>query len=404
MRFASLNIKLLIKAMSKSSSVRLSGENLKSIPINQENLFPEAVEYIPNQQKFLLTSLTEGTINALDEQGNLTPFAEDERLVSTIGIEIDEKQNRVLATNSDLGVSDSTSPETQNNLAALGIFDLTTGETIDYVDLGGLRPGEPHLANDVAVDNFGNAYVTDSLSPIIYKVDTEGNPSVFLENEQFAGEGFNLNGIAAHQDFLLVADSNDGEIFKVPLDNPEEFTQVEIDRELLNADGLLLADEDELVVVTNDGSEESSNSVFVLESDDNWESAQITDELAIEGEFTTAATTKDEQLLVLDAGLDNLFSNQLPFDDFRILEVGSIDNRNSFNLQDFANDLNLEQTLNNLDLLSNVEDTDMFADLFSINFGASSDSENSQDIIDGINKSLSEVKSFIIEESDNIIS
>ena len=281
--------------MSKSSSVRLGGENLNSISVNQENLFPEAVEYVRDQQKFLLTSLTEGTINAVDEQGNLTSFAEDERLISTIGIDIDEKQNRVLASNSDLGVSNNTSPETQNNLAALGIFDLTTGETIDYVDLGGLRPGEPHLANDVAVDNFGNAYVTDSLSPIIYKVDTEGYPSVFLENEQFAGVGFNLNGIAAHQDFLLVADSNDGAIFKVPLDNPEEFTQVEIDRELLNADGLLLADKDELVVVTNDGSEESSNSVFVLESDDNWKSAQITDELAIEGEFTTAETTTKDK-------------------------------------------------------------------------------------------------------------
>lgn len=388
--------------MSKSSSVRLGGENLNSISVNQENLFPEAVEYVRDQQKFLLTSLTEGTINAVDEQGNLTSFAEDERLISTIGIEIDEKQNRVLATNSDLGVSNNTSPETQNNLAALGIFDLTTGETIDYVDLGGLRPGEPHLANDVAVDNFGNAYVTDSLSPIIYKVDTEGNPSVFLENEQFAGVGFNLNGIAAHQDFLLVADSNDGAIFKVPLDNPEEFTQVEIDRELLNADGLLLADKDELVVVTNDGSEESSNSVFVLESDDNWKSAQITDELAIEGEFTTAATTTEDKLLVLDAGLDNLFSNQLPFDDFRILEVGLINNRDKFGLQDFVNDLNLKELLNNIDFLSNVEDTDMFADLFSINFGTSSGGDDYQSFINDINKSLSEVKSFVIEESDNI--
>ncbi|MBV6626693.1 MAG: hypothetical protein KI793_27775 [Rivularia sp. (in: Bacteria)] len=54
-------------------------------------------------------------------------------------------------------------------------------------------------------------------------------------------------------------------------------------------------------------------------------------------------------------------------------------------------------------MLSNIEDTDMFADLFSINFGASSDSGNSQDLIDGINQSLSEVESFIIKESDNMI-
>ena len=65
-----------------------------------------------------------------------------------------------------------------------------------------------------------------------------------------------------------------------------------------------------------------------------------------------------------------MFRNQLPFDNFRILEVGSIDNQDKFNLQDFVNDLNLEEVLIN--------------------------------IIGEINKNLSEVKSFIIEESDNI--
>ncbi|MEM1393298.1 MAG: hypothetical protein AAGG00_08380 [Cyanobacteria bacterium P01_H01_bin.150] len=97
-----------------------------------------------------------------------------------------------------------------------------------------------------------------------------------------------------------------------------------------------------------------------------------------------------------------MFRNQLPFDNFRILEVGSIDNQDKFNLQDFVNDLNLEEVLINIDFLSNVEDTDIFANLFSINFGASLDSGNNQDLIGEINKNLSEVKSFIIEESDNI--
>ena len=97
-----------------------------------------------------------------------------------------------------------------------------------------------------------------------------------------------------------------------------------------------------------------------------------------------------------------MFRNQLPFDNFRILEVGSIDNQDKFNLQDFVNDLNLEEVLINIDFLSNVEDIDIFVNLFSINFGASLDSGNNQDLIGEINKNLSEVKSFIIEESDNI--
>ena len=141
---------------------------------------------------------------------------------------------------------------------------------------------------------------------------------------------------------------------------------------------------------------------FCLHWDAPWKSSQINDELAIEGEFTTAETTTKDKWLVLDAGLDNLFRNQLPFDNFRILEVGSIDNQDKFNLQDFVNDLNLEEVLINIDFLSNVEDIDIFVNLFSINFGASLDSGNNQDLIGEINKNLSEVKSFIIEESDNI--
>ena len=97
-----------------------------------------------------------------------------------------------------------------------------------------------------------------------------------------------------------------------------------------------------------------------------------------------------------------MFRNQLPFDNFRILEVGSIENQDKFNLQDFVNDLNLEEVLINIDFLSNVEDIDIFVNLFSINFGASLDSGNNQNFIGEINKNLSEVKSFIIEESDNI--
>ncbi len=394
--------------MNEATSVRLGGENLDSISINKTNLFPEGVESVPNTENFLITSLTEGTIYQVNQQGKLTPFAEDERLVSTIGIEIDRKQNRVLVANSDPGAGENSNPETQDQLAGLGIFDLTTGETIDYVNLGTLRPGEPHFANDIAVDDFGNTYVTDSFSPIIYKVDTEGNPSVFLEDEQFAGEGFNLNGIVAHpDDFLLVADSNDGLIYKVPLDNPEQFTQVDIDQKLFNADGLLLADEDELVVVTNDGSEESSNSVFALESDNNWESAQITDRLDIDGEFTTTATIKDEQIFVIDAALDKLFSNQLPFNDFEIIEVGSIVARDNFGFEDFLNNSKFVELFEQgkeifTELRSNLEDLQLFTESFGSNFNTSHGSENYEHFFADFNDNFLNDASSIVKESDNI--
>ena len=318
--------------MSESILVNLNETDNSAISIVRDNLFPESVEYNSNTEQFLLSSLTEGTIFISNEDGSVSPFIEDERLVSTIGLAIDEENNRLLVANSDVGSSTGSSPETTNQLAALGIFNLSTGEPIDYVNLSSLRPEQSHFANDIDIDDEGNAYITDSLSPIIYKVDTQGNPSILLEDEQFTGEGFNLNGIIAHPDeFLLVADSNDGLIYKIPLDNPEQFTQVEIDRALINADGLFLADEDELIVITNQSNGESSNSVFNLQSHDNWESAEIVDELDVgDDAFPTTATTRGEDILVLDAQLNILFGGGTT-DEFAIREVGAIDTQNQAN-------------------------------------------------------------------------
>ncbi|MDJ0567568.1 MAG: SMP-30/gluconolactonase/LRE family protein [Pleurocapsa sp. MO_192.B19] len=320
--------------MSKSISVNLNETVLNSIAIVRDNLFPESVEYNPNTDQFLLSSVTEGSIYTTNEDGSVSPFIEDERLISSIGLAINEEQNRLFVLNSDGGSSIRSSPETENQLATLGIFNLSTGELIDYVDLSSLRPEEPHFVNDIDIDDEGNAYVTDSLSPIIYKVDPEGNPSILLEDEQFAGEGFNLNGIIAHpNNYLIVTDSNDGLLYKVPLDNPEQFTQVQLDRSLGNTDGLLLADEDELVVVSNENAisefnDESSNQVFSLQSDDNWESAEIIDELDLGNDaFPTTANILDGEILVLDSKFD-IFLAGGTTDEFAIQTVGLIDTQN----------------------------------------------------------------------------
>lgn len=41
----------------------------------------------------------------------------------------------------------------------------------------------------MTVDPAGNAYVTDSLSPLVHKVTPEGQASVFVEDPRLAGEG-----------------------------------------------------------------------------------------------------------------------------------------------------------------------------------------------------------------------
>ena len=107
-------------------------------------------------------------------------------------------------------------PSGPKALAAVGIYDLSSGKALDYVDLAPLAPA-PHLLNGITVDAAGNAYVTDSFSPNIYKIDAEGRPSLFVHDERFVGAGINLNGIVAHPDgFLLVIKKSDGGLFRHP--------------------------------------------------------------------------------------------------------------------------------------------------------------------------------------------
>ena len=113
-----------------------------------------------------------GTVGIVKADGTYKAFAKDPLLISTVGMSADPDRNRLLVCVSDPGVSEKTSPKTQKKLARLVSFDLKTGKRQKSVDLDKLAPaGGEHFCNDLAIDGDGNAYVTDSFSPIIYRVD-----------------------------------------------------------------------------------------------------------------------------------------------------------------------------------------------------------------------------------------
>ncbi|TFZ65073.1 hypothetical protein E4631_16130 [Hymenobacter sp. UV11] len=253
------------------------------ITVPQRALSPEGIQYDETNKRFLVSSRTQGRIGTVRDDSTYTQLADDARLVSTIGLNLDVPRQRLLAAVSDIGVNTTrTSAATLRKLAALAIFNPSSGALLSYVDLGALRPTLPHFANDIAVDAQGNAYITDSLSPIIYKVDAQGVATVFLENAQLSGgSGFGLNGIVFHPNgYLLVAKTNDGTLFKVPVANPTGFTTVTSTQSLVGADGMLLLDNTTLLVVAG-----SQNTVFRMTSSDAWATTRPT------GSFATGAVS-----------------------------------------------------------------------------------------------------------------
>lgn len=292
----------------------LSANKVKNYPavisINEENLFPEGIEYDQREDRFLVSSVTRGTIGQVKD-GVYSEFITDPDLVASLGLHIDHSGKRLLVVNANI----------DGSLSALVAYELSSGERIFYADLAELEDG-PQFANDVTVDNKGNAYVTDSYAGIIYKVDPTGEASMFFEDEELAPSpgNFGLNGIDYDpRGFLLVSHLENNQILKFPLDNPENYSEVAISTEMYSPDGIYLKNPNELLVVSNGGGGENAV-VHTFKTKDKWESATLKEAFFTSGTFPTTVTVKGNTPYVLYSYLHILLSGGSQ-DEFQIVKA-----------------------------------------------------------------------------------
>ena len=291
--------------------------NAQNIAFNSNELYPEGIAYSKKQDVYFVSSLHYGKIGKVTSKGVYTEFITDTALVSTIGIHANERANLLYVCVSDPGVAVNTSATTQMKLAKLIAYDLTTGKRKFAADLGVLNPNGGNFANDVDFDLKGNCYVTNSASPIIYKISPKGVPSIFATSENWKKDGFNLNGIVVHPNgYLIVAQSNTGELYKVSIKNPKEITKINSDL-ILGADGIFLNGENELMVISN-----STKQVFQLNSTNDFATVKVVKTAPTEMTFPTTGIVVNKKYYVLNAKLDEIFNpNATKTSNFLIQEI-----------------------------------------------------------------------------------
>lgn len=222
------------------------------------NLQPEGVEYDAARGRFLVGSRTQGIIHAVDDDGTLTQVVSDPGLSATLGLHIDRARDRLLAVGA-LG---------EANNPALGIYALGSGETIHVIDLATVAAPGGHIANDVVSDADGNAYVTDTLTPAIYRVTPDGTATIFSDDMALA----RANGIEIYDNrYLIVATLTGPDLLRVSLDDPPVVTPIVVDLPG-GGDGIVFTANGDLAVV---GSAGGTGVVHRLRSDDDWASAQM---------------------------------------------------------------------------------------------------------------------------------
>ena len=171
--------------------------------------------------RFYVSSTTRGDIGIVAADGSYTAFITDPALTATTGLEIDEARKLLYVSNSSDG--------------SVGVYNINTGQRVAFIDLKPLLPGAPVFINDIALDPQGNAYVTNSRTPVIYKIAPDGTASIFYQDATFATAAFGFNGIEygnSNGGYLLVAYSAGNQVVKFPISSPSEYNIVEFNAPL----------------------------------------------------------------------------------------------------------------------------------------------------------------------------
>jgi sugar lactone lactonase YvrE len=257
----------VVAAMSSVFAPAQAQDLPKEIVLKAPGMGPEGIEYDAVGERFLLGSLNEGTIYAVQDDGTFAAFIEDEALAASVGIEIDEAGKRLIVANADPNVFFAPTAE----IAAVGIYDLETGEQLHMVDLLPLDESQRRFINDVTVDAEGNAYATDSFAPFIYKITPEGEASIFITDPLFKANFFGLNGIVYHPDnYLIVSVGESRKLYKVSLEEKPTVSEITLTNYAagLAVDGMILDAENTLYAVSDD-------KVFRIGSSDDFATATV---------------------------------------------------------------------------------------------------------------------------------
>ncbi len=274
-----------------------------------ENVFPEGVAYQPSTGDFFVSSTGDGTIfRGNVRRGVAEPFLEGgaDGRTTAIGLEIDDARGRLFVAGGGTG--------------RMFVYDVRDGSLVETFQ----TERAPTFINDVTVVPNGDAFFTDSQSPVLYRVYAENDSLEAEEWLDFTGTplqyqpGFNLNGIVSDAEgrYLVVVQSNTGKLFRIDTDSKAVAEIPVSGGELTNGDGLVLAG-GILYVVRN-----QQGLIVKLQLAEDLSSATVLGSTADPSlTYPTTAAIAGERMLVVNSQFNNRGEGLQPVLPFTISSI-----------------------------------------------------------------------------------
>ena len=203
-----------------AAGLSASAQNIQTIPLQGAALLPESCNINPINGDLYVGSSADGSIQKISK-GVVSWFsaANANGMTAASGMMVDVKKSRLWVCNMDI-------KDAVTGAASVNVFDLKTKKLLHSFHVP--HDGLPHSLNDIVLDKNGNAYVTDSYSPIIWHASSDlKDLKVFVTNPIFTldPKSFNLNGIVFTPDgkYIIASVANisgqtnngDGLLFRI---------------------------------------------------------------------------------------------------------------------------------------------------------------------------------------------
>lgn len=200
------------------------------------SLFPEGISRDSARSRWLLSSIMQRTVVAVDDAGRITPFARDvpADVGAIFGIRVDAARGALWATSGAVPpMRGFTSADTAR--AELLEFALSDGHLRRRIAL----PAAPvqRVPGDLAIGSDGTLYVSDGLAARLYVIPPSGSPVRVLTSPFISS----LQGLVLTRagDALIAADYRHG-LIRIPLSGTDTIVPITAadDRRVQGLDGL----------------------------------------------------------------------------------------------------------------------------------------------------------------------